>query len=296
MKKNDGHVTIYDIAKEAGVSVATVSRVINRSSSVKEQTEIKIKKLIEKYDFSPNTVARNLSTRKSSIIGCILPDITNPFYATLFSELERWTTYHDYVLFLANTLNDFRLESKYLKIFREKQVEGVFWVGGRINEASLNPMYVEEVVDFQKHTPIVMINGRLRGINAHSVEANEINGVYKLVEYLVSEGHKDIGFIGGIKNITAYDKKIRAFKKRMKAFGLKENRQWIIPSSFDIESGIIGFRGLEESDKMPSAVLCINDLVALGVIAAAQRQGISVPEDLSVCGFDDILLAKKLLS
>lgn len=285
-------ITIYDIAKEAGVSVATVSRVVNNSNVVKPETAKKVKALIDKYDFSPNATARNLSNRKSSIIGCILPDITNPFYATLFSELERWTTFHDYVLFLGNTLSDFRIESKYLSVFQEKQVEGVIWGGGRINEASLNPTYIEEIVEFQKHTPIVMINGHVPKINCCSVEANEIGGVYKLVEYLVAEGHQNIGFIGGIKGITTYDAKLRAFKRKLNELGLKSNKKWIIPGSFDVESGIIGFKGLLEVKPFPTALLCINDMVAIGVIIAAQRNGIMVPEDLSVCGFDDISLSK----
>jgi len=284
--------TIYDIAREAGVSVSTVSRVLNGHSVVREQTAQKVRALIEKYGFSPSAVARNLSNKRSSLIGCILPDITNPFYSSLFSDLERWTTYHDYVLFLANTLNDFRLESKYLSIFQERQVEGVFWAGGRINEVTVNPGYVEEVQTFSEHTPIVMINGHLKGISCHSVEANEVDGVYKLVELLASEGHRNIGYLGGVRGITSYEAKIRAFKKKMKELHLPVKSSWIIPGSFDVESGILGFQGLLAAKTLPSAVLCVNDLVAIGTVAAANREGMQVPEDLSVCGFDDIPLSR----
>ncbi|HEW91818.1 MAG TPA: LacI family transcriptional regulator, partial [Thermotogaceae bacterium] len=125
MKTIKRNITIYDIAKEAGVSPSTVSRVLTGKVHVKEATRRKIEKIIKKYNYRPNALARSLYYKKSRMIGCILPDITNPFYSQLFSELEKNATANGYSIILGNSLNNLELESKYLDLFLEKQVDGI---------------------------------------------------------------------------------------------------------------------------------------------------------------------------
>lgn len=290
------NITIYDIAKEANVSPATVSRVLTGSANVSKAKKAAIMELINKYNFHPNALARGLIYKASKSIGFILPDITNPFFAATFLEAEKHALALGYTMVLCNSMNDNSLnqtdlESLYLKMLQEKQVDGIIIMGGRVNEKAPTEEQIHELQEIAKDKPVVFINGIMRGVDSHNVTADEKTGVLKLVEYLAGLGHRDIGFIGGRKGITSTDVKLSAFEKTLEHFGLAYHPEWVVPSSFAIEDGYASMNTLLGQKKRPTAVMAVNDFTAIGAINAAKDHGLNVPDDISVTGFDGTYLA-----
>ena len=289
-KKN---VTIYDIAEEAGVSISTVSRVITGNAPVRESTRQRVQATIDKYNFQPNAIARTLFKKESMTLGFILPDITNPFFSMVFGEAEKHALAADYSMILCNTRNDYDIEAKSLRILAEKQVDGIIFMGGRINRTRTDPGEAAEVQAILENIPIVMVNGRMNGVDCHIVRTNERQGVFDLVAYLADQGHKTVGLLGGMRGMTAADIKVRAFKQSAQEHGLEYRDEWIIlPDDFSIGCGTDTMLQLLEQGDYPTAVLGINDLVAIGAIKGAHQYGLSVPDDIAITGFDDIHLAE----
>jgi DNA-binding LacI/PurR family transcriptional regulator len=291
----DRNITIYDIAQEAQVSPATVSRVLTGSANVSKAKKERIKQIIEKYNFQPNALARSLINKETKTIGFILPDITNPFFSTVFLEAEKQALSMGYTMILCNSMNDNMLnvtntESLYLKTLCEKQVDGIIFMGGRINESRTNKEYAKEVNEILQKIPVVMINGRMAGVDCVKVRTDEKEGIYNLVKYLHELGHKKVGFIGGVKGITAADDKISAFKRAIKQYGMTCKEEWIIHSPFSIEDGYAITEKMLTQRELPTAIMAVNDFVAIGALRAAEAKGLKVPDDLSITGFDGMYL------
>ena len=290
MKK--GNITIYDIAKEANVSPATVSRVLTGNAKVRPNTMKKITDVIDKYNFRPNSLARSLLHKQSKTIGFILPDINHAFFSTLVQKSEAHALELGYTVFLGNTNNNSENESKYLYSLVEKQVDGIIYLGCRINDTDTDKEYAEEIKKVMERIPIVFVNGQMTGVDAHIVRTDEESGIDKLVELLINLNHKKIGFLGGMEGISSTDVKKNAFFQAMKSKGLVVNEEWVIGTGFNIESGEEVASQLLYLKERPTAVICANDLVAIGVIKVLTKFGLKVPDDVSVAGFDDIYLAK----
>lgn len=290
MKKEN--ITIYDIAKEASVSPATVSRVLTGNAKVRPQTMRKIVDVIEKYNFRPNSLARSLLHKQSKTIGFILPDINHPFFSTLVQKSEAHALELGYTSFLCNTMNSSENESKYLQSLVEKQVDGIIYLGGRINDTDTEQKYADEMKKVMERIPVVFVNGQMTGVDAHIVRTDEESGIEKLVELLVNLNHKKIGFLGGIEGISSTDVKKNTFVKMMNNKGLDVNKDWVFGNGFSIESGEEVAAQLLYLKERPTAVICANDFVAIGVIKVLTKFGLKVPDDVSVVGFDDIYLAE----
>jgi DNA-binding LacI/PurR family transcriptional regulator len=285
------NITIYDIAKEAKVSPATVSRVLTGSANVRPEKRDAILAIIEKYNYRPNALARSLINKASKTIGFILPDITNPFFAATFLEAEKHALTLGYTLILCNSMNDnlhnqTELESLYLKMLMEKQVDGIIIMGGRVNEKRPISKQVTELQEISRKTPLVFINGNMKGVKSYNIITDEVDGINKLVQYLVNLGHKNIGFIGGRKGITATEVKLSAFESTIKQLDLDYHPEWIIPSSFGVEDGYASMVELLSMRNRPTAVMTVNDFTAIGAINAAVDFGLQIPEDISITGFD----------
>ncbi|MCZ8517937.1 MULTISPECIES: LacI family DNA-binding transcriptional regulator [Paenibacillus] len=287
-------MTIYDIASEAGVSVATVSRVLNNTAPVKESTRFKIMELIDKYQFQPNALARSLTKKETGTVGVIVPDITNPFFPEVFSGIEREARDMGYTFFLCDTLGDYERESQYLHILREKQVDGIIFLGGRINLTKCSPALVHEVVETAARIPLVLVNGSLPGTSLHRVVTDESKGAEMATQYLVDIGHTDIAFIAGNDNMTTTAQKVRAYKRVMARNGLEVPKDRVLFGDFSMASGERSMEIILNQTNRPSAVLCVNDYTAVGAVKAAMKSGIAIPAEMSIVGFDDIPLASAI--
>ncbi|MFC5470228.1 LacI family DNA-binding transcriptional regulator [Cohnella suwonensis] len=288
-------VTIYDIAKEAKVSVATVSRVLNGTAPVKISTRAKIEALIQKHQFQPNAMARSLLSKETGIIGVILPDLTNPFFPEVFAGAEKEAQESGHTFLLCNTMGDYAKESEYLNIMQEKRVDGILFIGGRINLKECEPDLVQEMVEHAKKIPMVLINGNLRDTELTRVATDEYAGTMLAMRHLIELGHKRIGFIGGESHMTTTSNKLRAFRKSLRDAGLPVREDWILPDSFSMESGKQQMENLLEKKDRPTAVCCVNDFTAIGAIKTAIEHGLKVPDDMSIVGFDDIPLAHHVI-
>lgn len=285
-------ITIYDIAEEANVSIATVSRVLTGSAPVNKETLEKVKVVLEKYNFQPNLAARNLTKHPSMMIGVVLPDITHPFFSTIFAALQQSALQADYSLLLYNAMNNIDLESRGLQYLRQHQVDGLIFIAGRINHHNLANKYVQELKEFSEKIPTLLVNGFIAELDCRQVYTDEAQGITQLVEYLVQIGHRKIAFLGGDDDFTVTGIRDQAFRTAIAKADLPVVENWIIRSDFSIQGGMQAMAQLREQPEQPTAVVAINDLVALGINKYCGTHHIHIPNDLSLVGFDDIYLTE----
>lgn len=289
------NITIYDIAKEAIVSVSTVSRVLNNTAPVKASTRDTITKIIEKYKFQPNALARSLIKKETGTIAMIVPDITNPFFPEVFGGAEYEAKKRGYTFFLCNTANEYSRESEYLTILREKRVDGIVFIGGRINLADCPPELLQEVMEAAETIPVVLVNGNLAKSGLHRIYTDEALGAALATQHLIDLGHRDIAFLGGLDYMTTTNQKVKAVKKKLEENQLKLRQEWVQYGEFSIPGGRKLMNRLLDGKNRPTAVLCINDFTAIGAIKAATERGLQIPNDISIVGFDDSPLATAVI-
>lgn len=295
-------VTVYDIAKEANVSVATVSRVLNNTAPVKASTRERIQSLINKYQFQPNALARSLIKKVTGMIGIILPDITNPFFPEVLAGLEQEARKQGYTFFLCDTgssnldiKEQYKRETQYLNILMEKQVDGIIMIGGRIDLHKCSKEMAKEVAEINKRVPLVFINGNLPGAKFHRVVIDEEAGGRMVTEHLIGLGHRDIAFIGGYSQMSNTVERLQGFRMAMERAGLPVREEWIDHGGFSVQRGKNMMGRLLEMDTVPTAVVCANDLVGIGAIKAAVKSGLQVPRDVSITGVDGVPLAASVI-
>ncbi|SEO87800.1 LacI family transcriptional regulator [Amphibacillus marinus] len=283
-------VTIYDLAREAGVSTATVSRVIAGNYPVSQGTREKVQQIIDHYNYHPNALARTLSNKKSKLIGFITPAITNPFFSQVFVEVEKSALEKGYSVLLGNSLNDREIEARYIRMLLEQQAEGIILLGGLINDSNPDLERVQELIAIQKRTKLVMINGSVEGMGNCSISTDEAAGMRLIIDHLVRQGHRKIGLIGGVKGITTTDIKVSTFKAELKKHQLIFRKSWQCYSEYSIEGGEDGFKQLMSLNKeVPTALIGINDMVGVGMIKASKRYP---NQHFAFVGFDDTSLAQ----
>lgn len=288
-------ITIYDIAREAQVSVATVSRVLNDTAPVKASTRDTIMQVIEKYQFQPNALARSLLKKETGTIAMIVPDITNPFFPEVFWGAENVARDKGYTFFLCNTAGQYSRESEYLSILREKRVDGIIFLGGRINLVNCPPELSQEVIELSRHVPIVLVNGNLPKSNLHRIYTDEAAGAMLATQHLLDLGHKNIGFIGGMDDTSTTQVKIKAVRKILKEHGLELRKEWLKPGEFSVNGGRELMNQILDQKERPTAVLCVNDFTAIGAIKATIEHGLRIPDDISIVGFDDSPLSTAVI-
>lgn len=295
-----GSHTVYDIARLAGVSPATVSRVLTGVVRVSPEKESRIRAVMEQVNFRPNAFARTLLRKRSLTLGVIMPDITNLFFSQTFLELERAAFHRGYSLLLGNTLNSDRnpdrdLEAFYLNSLHERQVDGIILMGGRINDTEMDPRKRDELVKLNRHKPLITINGKVAGTEIAGVRSREEDGIRELVDHLCGLGHRDFALLGGVVGITAFDLKKKALEEALAARNLTLNPHWVLPTDFSLQAGALATERLLAQPRRPTAIVGVNDFVAVGAIRAAASAGLKVPGDFSVTGFDDILTSEFLV-
>lgn len=286
-------ITIYRIAREAGVSPATVSRVLNRTQPVSPEKRRRVEDLIRQYNFRPSAIARSLNGQNTRVLGFIQPDISHPYFNSLFLAAEQHALELGYTIILGNTLNDNmrhfnNMETHYMRLMEEKHVDGVLIAGGRIHDVESAQDYMDEFRRFLAGTPVVTVSGRLRWIECPSVSVDEQIGISLMVNYLVSLRHERIGFLGGVRGIEPTETRLIAFRSALADHGLTYREAWHLESGFLIEDGRSAMESLMQLRDKPSAVVCFNDLVAIGALFAARKSGLAVPRDISIAGIDNI--------
>jgi LacI family transcriptional regulator len=280
--------TINDVAREAGVSITTVSRVLNNNYPVKKETREKIEKAIEKLNYKPNAMARSLITKRTSVLGVIVPGITNLFFPTIVEAIEEHTKKEGYNILLCNTVGDFKEEKEVVKQLLSRQVDGIIVIDPRFE--NIKGGFYDET---SKNIPTIIVNGAPFGSKCNFVSYDEEIGTNEAFEYLIELGHKKIAFVRGHKSFS-YDIKEKIYKEIVE----KNNLSYVNVidvgrgnSSEVVKSTQIELETILSDSNRPTAVFACNDLMAVGVINACSNLGVRVPEDISVIGFDNTMLA-----
>ncbi len=274
--------TIVDVAKAAGVSVSTASNALTGVRRVGADTRARIRKIADEMGYEPNLVARSLASKRSGMIGVVVPDITDSFLTEFVRGVERAIADHGLSLLIGDSGNDAARESHYLRSFQDRRVEGVILIPtGDTKLAGLN-----ELADA---VPTVVADREVRGWTGDFVSCDHRRGAEMLVDHLVSLGHTRIAQLAGDQEISSARVRHAAIRARLAEHGLASVAEGF--SSFTIEDAV------DQADRIIAradafTALCAgDDLLALAALGAAHREGIDVPADLSIVGFDDIPMA-----
>lgn len=285
-------ITIYDIAKEAGVSASTVSRVLTNSANVRSEKREKVLKLIEKYNFKPNALAKGLADTKSRTIGILAADIRNPYYATLFIACERAARAANYTVVLCNSLGVTETEKELLAKLQEQRVDAIIQLGGRIDDLVSDEEYVELVNQVMTTTPVV-VSGKLDGTGCNAVRIDSMQSMELLMEHLINLGHERIALIGGRKDVLATFEKMQRYKLILKENHISFDEELVADDTgYEFASGYQAMNEMLEKNINMTAVIAINDFSAMGIMKSIQEHGLRVPEDISVVSYDNTYMAE----
>ena len=274
---------LADIAREAGVSTATVSRVINKRGTVASPTREVVLRAVERHHYYPNAHARGLALGRSSLVGLIVSDIANPFFPDLVKEMESAAFEHDFDLILANTNYDPERMTSYVRRFIERGVRGVAIMTSEFDRALLAELA-------QRDVSVVFLDpGRPSPHISHLVVDYQ-SGIDEAVMHLAALGHRHIAFVGGPHAMRSSQQRLCAFASSIERH-LGEAPGRIVESDYRFEGGRCAARELLQDPTRHTAVIAGNDMMALGVLHECRARGVAVPRDLSVVGFDDIVLA-----
>lgn len=287
-------VTIYDIAREAGVSAATVSRVLTNSANVRSAKKEKVLELIQKYNFIPNAMARGLSDTRSRIIGIIAADVRNPFYAEVFVACERAARKAGYTLLLCNSLGELTQEVIQLEKLHQQRVDAVIQFGGRVDDLVSNVDYVERVNLLMNNIPMV-VTGKLDGTQCYQVKINAMECMDMLMEHLIGLKHHRIALIGGRMDVLSTFEKFQRYKQNLLKYQIEFKEELVAEDGgYDYETGYTYMNRMLSQAVRPTAVIAINDFTAVGIIRSIQEHGLKIPEDISVVSYDNTYIAELL--
>ena len=279
------NITIYDVAREANVSMATVSRVVNGNPNVKPATRKKVNEVIDRLGYRPNAVARGLASKKTTTVGVIIPDISNIFFAELARGIEDIATMYKYNIILSNSDQNKEKELHLLNTMLGKQVDGIVFMGGNITD--------EHITEFERSpVPIVLAGSVEQSGKIPSVNIDYRQATYDATEMFISKGHKEIAFVvGPLHDPINNEQKLTGYKEALEKAGISFNEDFVYEGDYTYDSGIEAWEKMRDLPKRPTAILVGNDEMALGVVHGAQDDGINIPNELEVITSDNTRLA-----
>lgn len=271
---------IYDVAKEASVSVYTVSAVINHSARVSDTLQRRVEAAIHKLQYRPNLLARGLARRQTHTIGVIVPDIANPFFPLVVRGAEDTAQKGGYSILLCNSDNQEEKEETYIELLLSKQVDGILLTKapGRF-PPSLRRMLSKSDI------PIVLIMRTIEGFKADAAVTDDLKGAYEAVSHLARIGYRRIGLVGGPLNVSNGATRFQGYRKALKEYGLTYDPKLTAEGDYRVESGYRA--GLAILPRQPDAVFVANYLMTVGLMQAADEMGVECPEDFGLVSFDD---------
>lgn len=280
-------VTMKDVAKRAGVSVATVSHVINETRFVSEELKQRVLQVIDEMGYQPDAVARSLRRKETQTIGLIVPDNSNSFFAEVARGIEDVGFEQGYSVILCNSDLNLEKELTYLDTLIAKRVDGIIFIA-----ATAQVEHVESLVE--SGMPIVIADRKMPEIEVDSVLVDNFQGGYEATKHLLDLGHRRIGCITGPWDLTPSADRVAGYKAALSQHGLRADEDLIVRGDYLRQSGEMAVRRFLELSAPPTAIFACNDLMAIGAMKSIHEQGLRVPEDISIVGFDDIALASCL--
>jgi len=281
--------TIRDVAKIANVSITTVSRVSNGSKGVSAKTRRRVLRVIKELGYSPSAMASGLKTRLSKSIGIAVPDTLGDFYGEIINGIEIVATENEYNLVISLNHHIVREELSAVNFFKAKKVDGAILV-----TTSGDDDYIRSLID--EGYNIVLLDRDPHGLKVDTVKIDNFRGGYIATEYLLNLGHSNILFIEGVPYIDSSKERFNGYKKALKDKDIKFNSDFILNGDFFVESGCSSIKKyLDKYGLNFSAIFASNDQMAMGAIKALNDKGISVPDEVSVVGFDDSYISPYII-
>jgi LacI family transcriptional regulator len=287
-QRRRANVNIHDVARRARVSIATVSRVVNRVSTVDPELAKRVWKAVDDVGYVPNTQARALVSGRSRILGLIVSEITNPFFPELVQEFENLAVAQGYEVMIGSTNYDAARTESLIRRMLQRNVDGVAVMTFGIEEE-----LVHKLVDHG--FPLVFVDAGPELPNVRVLKVNYGEGIREAVQHLAALGHRQIAFISGPLQMRTAAIRRDAFRKAMAELGLTVPPAAMVEGKHSMESGKAAMEQLLKLADLPTAVVCSNDMTAIGVLHALDETTHQVPRDISVVGFDDIHLAQFML-
>ncbi len=277
-------ISMNDISRMAGVSVATVSRIINQNGRYSAETERKVRAIIEKYQYTPNMAAKGLKTRRSNFVGVIVPDITNEFFAQIVQEIQNGLRAQGYMAFVCNTGEDEMVEREYMSMLGAVNLAGLIFVSGSTRTVEnglqdLPAIYIDRAPEMGNKDALV-------------IESDNYGGARLAVQELYEKGCRRIACIHSAKVISTYSFRYSGYCDQLALYGLEAEEALhlkVEEISFSAARKAIG--DLLDSGVLFDGIFCTTDWLALGAVAALEERGVRVPEEVKIVGFDDISVA-----
>lgn len=278
--------TMKDIARIAKVSTSTVSHVINNTRYVSDEIREKIMKVVNELNYTPSAVARSLKVKETKTLGMLVTATSNPFFAEVVSGVEQYCNQHHYNLIISSIDgNEQRLQQN-IQTLIQKQVDGLLLMYSDTRHAMVEQLNL--------NLPIVVMDWWPTELNADKIYENSEFGAYLATKTLIEQGHKNIAIITGKLDKSLAHNRLLGYQKALQDAHLPINPDWIIESHFDFEGGVEGMKKLLQITPRPTAVFACSDTIAVGVYQVAWQQGLRIPQDISVIGYDNIMLAQYL--
>ncbi|QYR23663.1 catabolite control protein A [Paenibacillus sp. sptzw28] len=278
-------VTIYDVAREAGVSMATVSRVVNNNPNVKPQTRKKVFEAIERLGYRPNAVARGLASKKTTTVGVVIPDISNAIFAEVARGIEDIANMYHYNIILCNADKKKDKEIRVINTLLEKQVDGLLFMGGAVTDEHLQAFKTANV-------PIVLCATTDDNGSIPSVDIDHEGAAFDAVRMLIEQGHRKIAMISGTLQDPANGyARYQGYKRAIEAAGIPYDENMVRIGNYRYESGVEAMKYFLELQDRPTAVFSATDEMAIGAIHCIQDSGLKVPGDISVISVDNSRMA-----
>ena len=286
-------MNIYDIAKMADVSIATVSRVMNNRPGVSQKARVKVMKVIEETNFRPNQIAKSLTNKKTNVIGIVMPGINN-YFSDRIDAINKVCKQRGYSLMITANYKDSNSTEEDIDNFNllfEKRVDGIIYFPTNVMDE-----HVEIIKRIRKNIPVVITDKEIEDLKLPCVLQDFIRPAKEVMEYLIQTGHTRIAFIHGLSYDLPNVERKKVYHQALEEAGIKFDEQLIEEGAYSVESGYYAMNSiLERTKEKPTAVFAGNDHMAIGAIKALREKGFDLPKDVAVVGYDDIEFAKYVI-
>ena len=282
------NTTLKDIALEAGVSTTAVSKVLNNRGGISKDTENRIREIAKRLNYSPNIVAKSLKVNRTKTIGFVVSDSSHSFFGSVIKGAEERAANFGYNIILTNTNRSRQNEKKAISILLGKRIDGLLLASSMLTRGE-DIAYLDSL-----NIPYAFLIRRSEDKKAPFVGNDNVDGAYNIVSYLLQTGSKEIYFLNMTKESTSSIARLKGYKRALDEYGIKFNQELVYNSQPDISEGYSTVRSILESGKTIKALFCGCDILSIGAMEAILENNLRIPEDVRVCGYDDIEFAAYL--
>jgi LacI family transcriptional regulator len=275
-------VTVREVARRAGVSPMTVSRVVNGGRRVRPETRLAVERVIAAVGYVPNGLARALTSRRTGVVGLMVPDVGNPFYAPVVRGAETIARRAGFRVFVCNSESNLAYEGEYIADMLRQRVEGLL-IAPVGDESCAHLLRLEH-----HRIPFVLVDRTVRGVECDVVQGDSVGGARRLVDHLISLGHRRIAIIAETLAVSTARDRRRGYQEALAAAGIAFEPQLLFETTVDVAGGYAAMQTFLGLERRPTAVFATNNLTAVGAVKAIREHGLTVPDDIALVAFDDI--------